>query len=138
MGRSTKQNVLTSPERLAQVNPKNMRLKNDFLTYLKSTQRSVGTINGYSNDIDIFFVWLLDNADNKFYIDVTKRDLIAFQNTMMDVNSNYTARVRRVIDALSSLSNYIEHILDDEFPVYRSIVRKIEYPLLHKCLVSKP
>lgn len=129
MGRSTKQNVLTSPERLAQVNPKNMRLKNDFLTYLKSTQRSVGTINGYSNDIDIFFVWLLDNADNKFYIDVTKRDLIAFQNTMMDVNSNSPARVRRVKAALSSLSNYIENILDDEFPDYRSIVRKIENPI---------
>ena len=37
MGRKTKQNHLTSPELLEQVNPENLRLLDDFLDYLKST-----------------------------------------------------------------------------------------------------
>ena len=34
MGRKTKQNKITSPELIAQINPKNIRLMNDFLDYL--------------------------------------------------------------------------------------------------------
>lgn len=36
MGRKTKQNKITSPELIAQINPKNIRLMNDFLEYLRS------------------------------------------------------------------------------------------------------
>ena len=31
MGRKTRQNKITSPELIAQINPKNIRLMNDFL-----------------------------------------------------------------------------------------------------------
>ena len=44
-------------------------------------------------------------------------------------NENSPARVRRLKATLSSLSNYIEAILDDELPGFRSIVRKIENPI---------
>lgn len=47
MPRKTKMNDLTSPELIAQVNPGNARLKQDFIDYLRSMQRSPGTINGY-------------------------------------------------------------------------------------------
>lgn len=43
-------------------------------------------------------------------------------------NGNSPARVRRVKAALSSLSNYIENILDDEYEDFRPIIRKIENP----------
>ena len=46
------QNDITSPELLRQVNPDNMRLKQDFLDYLRSVQRSPKTIAGYDNDED--------------------------------------------------------------------------------------
>ena len=36
--------------------------------------------------------------------------------------------MRRVKSTMSSLSNYIENMLDDEFENYRPIVRKIENP----------
>lgn len=36
MGRKTRQNKITSPELIAQINPKNIRLMNDFLEYLRS------------------------------------------------------------------------------------------------------
>lgn len=132
MSRKTKMNSITSPELIAQINPENMRLKNDFLEYLKSVQRSPGTIAGYSNDLDIFFVWVLQNARNKFFADISKRDLVAYQNWLINENQNSSSRVRRLKAAISSLSNFVEAILDDEpeFRGFRSIVKKIENPAL--------
>lgn len=132
MSRKTKMNSITSPELIEQINPENMRLKNDFLEYLKSVQRSPGTIAGYSNDLDIFFVWVLKNARNKFFVDISKRDLVAYQNWLINENQNSSSRVRRLKAAISSLSNFVEAILDDEpeFRGFRSIVKKIENPAL--------
>ena len=59
MGRKTIQNKITSPELLALVNQENIQLMNDFLSYLRSIQRSEGTIAGYKNDIEIFLIYLL-------------------------------------------------------------------------------
>ena len=115
MGRKTKQNNITSDELLSKINPENKRLKQDFMTYLQSIQRSEKTIKGYDNDIDIFFVWNLLNNNNKFFVDVSKRDIISYQNYLINDNGNSPARVRRLKSSLSSLSNYVSNILDDEF-----------------------
>lgn len=132
MSRKTKVNSITSPELIAKINPDNVRLKNDFLDYLKSVQRSPGTIAGYSNDLDIFFVWVMQNAKNKFFADISKRDIVAYQNWLINENQNSSSRVRRLKAAISSLSNFVESILDDEpeFRGFRSIVKKIENPAL--------
>ena len=74
-------------------------------------------------------MWVLLNANNKFFIDITKRDLVSYQNWLINENENSPARVRRLKAVISSLSNYIENILDDEYPNYRSIVKKIENPV---------
>lgn len=131
MPRKTKMNDLTSPELVAKVNPNNIRLKNDFLDYLKSVQRSPGTIRGYENDLDIFFVYCMKNLNNKNFSEITKRDLVSFQNWMINENGNSPSRVRRIKSSISSLSNFIESILDDEpeFKDFRSIIRKIESPV---------
>lgn len=124
-------NDLTSPELIAGVNPDNLRLKKDFLDYLRSVQRSPGTIRGYDNDLDIFFVYCMKNLGNKPFAKVTKRDLVSFQNWLINDNGNSPSRVRRIKAAISSLSNFIEAILDDEdeFKEFRSIVRRIESPV---------
>ena len=41
MGRKTKQNKITSPELLAQVNPENTRLLDDFLVYLNEKRSAI-------------------------------------------------------------------------------------------------
>lgn len=123
---------LTTPEKLAKVNKDNMQLKQDFLEYLRSIKRSPLTIKGYENDLDIFFCWVLDNADNKSFAKITKRELVRFQNWLCGDNQNGSARIRRIKSAISSLSNYVEAILDtdEEFKDFRPIVRKIENPAL--------
>lgn len=129
MGRKTRMNNLTSPELISQVNPENKRLLADYLQYLKSVQRSESTIGVYENDIHIAFVWCLQNNSNKFFVNWTKRDIVSFQNWLINENGNSPARVRRIKATLSSLSNYIEAVMDDEFPNFRNIVHKIENPV---------
>lgn len=134
MPRKTKQNDITSPALLAKVNQGNTRLKRDFLDYLRSIQRSPKTIAGYSNDLDIVLVWnLLYNGDKDF-IKISKRDWAAFQNWLINENGNSPARVRRLKAAISSLSNYIANILDDEeeFKDFRPVIRKIENPAMQQ------
>lgn len=131
MGRQTKMNNITSPELIEQINKDNINLKNDFLNYMRATHKSLGTINAYDSDLNIFFVWVLQNAGNKKFIEINKRDIIAYQNWLIYENGNSSARVRRLKAAISSLSNYCENILSDddpEFKDFRSIVRKIENP----------
>ena len=126
-------NSITSPELLAQVNKKNRELKTEFLNYLKAVNRSEGTIRQYGNDLDIFFCWVLQNAGNKEFSKITKRDIIAYQGWLINENENSPARVRRLKATISSLSNFCENILsdeEDEYASFRSIVRKIENPPL--------
>ena len=129
MGRSTKMNSITSAEKLMQVNPENTQLLRDFLDYLRSVQRSETTIHGYENDIQIAWVWCLENNCNKFFVDWTKRNIVAYQNWLLNSNSNSPARIRRLKASLSSLSNFIEGVLDDEYPNFRNIINKVENPV---------
>ena len=128
MGRSTKMNSITSPEKLARVNPENTRLLDDFLAYLRSVQRSETTVEGYANDIRIAFVWCLENNDNKPFVEWTKRNIVSYQNWLLFNNENSPARVRRLKASLSSMANYVENILDDEYPNFKNIINKIENP----------
>lgn len=128
MGRKTKQNKITSAEKTGLINKENLRLMEDFLSYLKSIGRSETTIRGYRSDCLIFFTWCLENASNKFYVDISKRDIVAFQNWLLSNNENSPARIRRLKSTISSLGNYVENVLDDEYKDFRCIVRKIESP----------
>lgn len=131
MARKTQMNDITSPELLAQVNPENIKLRDEFLLYLKSIQRSPGTISQYRSDLNIFFVFNLLYNDNKPFRDVKKRAIIQYQNWLINDHGNSPARVRRLKAVLSSLSNYIDAILvgDDElYDNFRPIIRKIENP----------
>lgn len=129
MGRKTKMNMITSPELLKQVNPENTELLDEFVNYLKSIQRSDTTIAGYVNDIQIAFVWCLQNNNNKFFVDWTKRNIVAYQNWLLNSNENSPARIKRLKAALSSMSNFIENVLDDDFPNFRNIINKVESPV---------
>lgn len=128
MGRKTVYNEITSPEKIARINPENMSLVNDFLDYLKSVGRSDSTIKNYKADILVFFCWCVDNLDNKSFVDLKKREISRFQNHALTVWKWSTNRLRTVKSAISSMSNFIENILDDEIQGYKPIIRKVESP----------
>lgn len=103
---------------------------NEFLEYLASVDRSPKTLNAYRNDLHIFFVWNIDFNNNKDFIKLTKREIAKFQNYAINEWHWSPKRVRRVKSALSSMSNFIENILDDEdeYKDFRSFIKKIESP----------
>lgn len=129
MSRKTKMNSITSPELLAQVNPDNKQLLDDFINYLRSVQRSETTISSYKNDIEIAWVWGLEHNKNIYFVDWTKRNIVAYQNWLLNTNENSPSRIRRLKAALSSLSNFICNVLDDEYPNFKNIINKVENPV---------
>lgn len=53
-----------------------------------------------------------------------------FQNWLINENGNSPARVRRIRSVISSLGNFIESILDEEYPNFRNVINRIEAPAL--------
>ena len=131
MGRKTVYNNITSPETLAQVLEDNKYLMREFLDYLKSIDRAKTTIYQYEQDLNVFWVWNLQYNNNKEFTKITKREFSKFQNHAINEWQWSPKRTRRVKSVLSSLSNFIENILDEEpeYEGYRSIIKKIENPV---------
>lgn len=130
MSRFTVYNNIVTQEKLDEVNIENINLGEDWLDYLQSVDRSPQTISAYRNDLKIFWVWNLENNSNKFFPELTKREVAKFQNHALNIWGWSSNRIRRVKSTLSSLSNYIQNILDDEeeFENFKPIIRKIENP----------
>ena len=124
-------NVYVTPQLLRKVNKENKRLLDDFVAYLKAASRSSLTINGYISDINMAFVWALQNIDNKSFIKWTKRDVLALQQWLIVDRELSPQRVRRLKSALSSMANFIARVLDDEYPNFRNIINSIESPPSH-------
>jgi site-specific recombinase XerD len=128
MPRKTEQHSIVTEELWNNVLNNNKTLLRDFIEYCQSKDMSPTTIDGYEGDIKICLVWNLSYNNNKFFVDFTKRDIMRYQNWMVNDLKLSSNRVRRLKSAISSLSNYIESILDDEYKGFKNIVNKIPAP----------
>lgn len=126
--RKTVYNKIVEEGDIDRVNKRNIALKNDFLYYLASVDKSPQTIKQYGNDINIFFVWNLKNNRNRFFVDIRKKEFVNFQGYCINTLGWSPKRIKRVKSCISSMSNYIENMLDDEYPNYRNVICKIESP----------
>jgi len=132
MGRSTVYNKGLT-ENWDNVNDKNKKLLKDFLTYCRASDRSSETISQYESNIKIFFCWCIENADNKFFVDLTKVDIMNFQGYLLHDLGHSPARVRTLRSGISSMANYIERMLDTQYPMFRNIVNKaVDAPVMEK------
>jgi site-specific recombinase XerD len=128
MARKTEQHRYYTEEKWERVNPFNKKLCTDFLRYCRSTDKSPETLGSYESNLRIFFIWFLDNADNKNFTDVEKIDIMNFQDWMISDQHLSSNRVRQLKSTISSLSNYICDMLDRQYPDFRNIVNKIKPP----------
>jgi integrase len=128
MPRKTKQHSIVTPELWEQVNKDNKELLSEFLEYCRSTSKSPKTIEGYYGDASIFFVWNLQYNDNKFFVDFTKRDVLKYQSWLVNELKVSSNRVRRLKSSISSMSNFIESVLDDVYPAFKPIINRIPAP----------
>lgn len=132
MGRKTNRVLLTTKEDIKNINPNNLELIDDFLNYMETTDHSPHSIVVYRSSLNIFFVWLMKYSKNKDFVDIKKRDIMNFQNFLIKKGLS-PARIRVLRSAVSSLSNFIEAILDEEekWENFRNIVNKIPAPNLN-------
>lgn len=126
MPRTTTYNCIVLDEDIEKISKDNMELLEDFLSYKRSSGKSPNTIEQYYQVIKIFLVWNMRNLDNKFFVDIKKREFVKFFNYLITELKSSPNRVATVKSILSSFSNYIENILDDEFPDFRNNVKNIE------------
>lgn len=128
MARKTKQNTYVTDEKWKLVNEENKQLYTDFISFCRSTDKSPATLEVYDSNIKIFMIWLLNNAKNKSIINLTKRDVMSFQDWMINTQKLSPARVRHLRASVSSMCNFICDILDEEYPNFRNIINKIKAP----------
>ena len=128
MARTTVYNKVVEDGNYELVNEENKELLNEFVDYLHSIDRSDLTVKNYISDIKIFYIWNLEHNKNKFFVNFTKRDMVKFQNHMLNSMGLSSNRIRRIRASLSSMSNFIEAILDEDFPQFRNIINKIPAP----------
>ena len=127
MGRQTNRVLNANEEILAKINEENKQLMDDFIDYLVTTDHSPKTLKVYKSNLNIIMCWLCERAKNKSFVEITKRDLINMQNFMVRSGLS-SSRINNLRSTMSSLSNYIENILDDEYPDFRNIIGKIPPP----------
>ena len=128
MARTTVYNNIISEEKLMKINPENLELLEEFVEYLHTTDKADGTVKQYINDIRICFVWILEKANNKHFTEFNKRDMMKYQNYCLNTLKLSPNRIRRLRASISSLSNFIENVLDEYYPDFRNIINKIPAP----------
>lgn len=123
------------------VSPENRQLMDDFLEYKKTGDRSETTINQYRYMLRIFFAWNVIGTNNTFFTDIKKREFVRFFTYLKNTLNASSNRVYSLKSVLSSLSNFIEDILDDEYSNYKNVVKNIEIatrePILEKTVLNR-
>lgn len=129
MPRKTNVVLTTTKEEINKINPDNKELMEDFLNYLETTVKSPTTILVYRNNLEIFFIYLMKFCKNKDFVDIKKRDIMNWQNYLIK-NGLSSARIKVLRSTVSSMSNFIETILDEEekWENFKNIVNKIPAP----------
>ena len=129
MGRKTEQHKYFTEEKWIKVNEVNRTLTDEFMDYLTASGKSKETIKVYYNNLQIFFVWVLENLNDKSVVEINKKDIMKWQNFMVKLSLS-SSRIRIMRSSVSSLCNYIENMCDDEYPDFRNIVNKVLAPKL--------
>ena len=125
LARKTYKKVITSEELISQINPKNVKLVERFLKNF-NTKRSDESVKVYRSNFNIFFCWNVKYNDNIEFVNLKKSQLLDFFDFAVSELKWSPNRYAQMWSSLSSLSNFIENILDDEYPDFRNIVKKIE------------
>lgn len=125
MSRATFVKKITSDELIAQINPENQKLVKRFLKNF-ATRRSDKSVMVYQSNFNIFFCWNILYNENKEFTKIRKIEFVDFFNYGVDELKWSPNRYANVWSSLSSLSTFIENMLDDEYPDFRNQIRKIE------------
>lgn len=125
MGRTTSYNKVFTEDLWETVDKKNKRLIEEFVDYKHSSNKSDTTIYQYESQLKLFFIWNLENNENKFFVDIKKKDFSRFFGYSVR-NGKSPNRICGLKSLLSSFSTFIENMLDDDYPDFRNLVKSVD------------
>lgn len=123
-GRQRVYNRSYSEEVWNQVNPLNKELMEDYKMELIQNQKSKGTIKGYWNDWQIIMIYILKRLNNRYILELSKKDFRKFSLYLTEECQVSNARHNRLMSALRSLLTYCEE--DDEIEYDNNVARKVK------------
>lgn len=106
MSVKSKRILLYDAEKFSKINPDTLRLYQKYKIDMTIRELSEGTINGYENDLNSFFIYVLDNKGNKCVMELTEDDIIEFIY-FCKVNGNNSRRIKRRLSSLSAFYKFI-------------------------------
>lgn len=129
MARRVIQHHWTTPEVKAQFNPENLKFQEQWFLHLAATDHSSNTITCYRQNLNVIWYWNLMFNNNKRFIEWDKPDIIAFQHWSINECNHSPARIRNLKSTIASMSNFVENILDRQYPEFRKVTHKIPSPI---------
>jgi len=124
MGRSTVYNDNLT-QNWSNVSQQNKRLVKDFLQYCKSNDKSPQTLHQYEEWLKVFFCWNFQENEDKFFIDLKKRDFVYYFGWCRELGMSAN-RIAALKSVLSSLSSEIELLYEDLYPNFHNQLRGLE------------
>jgi integrase len=117
-------NKIFNQEDWDKVNPLNKEIMEDYKLELKQNQKSEGTITQYINDWKIIMLYIFRNIDNKYILELTKKDFRRFSLWLSEELNMSNARANRIMSALRSLLDYCEN--DDDLDYEYNTAKKVK------------
>lgn len=117
------------------VEKENKKLMKIFLDSKKDLSNK--SLMQYESGLKIFFLWVEQYCENKFLINMKKRDFLRYQNFLIDHELSANG-IKFKRSAVSSLCNFIETYYDDEYPTFRNIVNGVEPPVGERVYKKEP
>lgn len=121
--RSNVYNKIYTPELWEQVNPINKEIREDFTMELRATKHKEGTIKQYRNDLRIIAIYVLQELDNKSFLELNKKQFRNIMLWMMDKGMS-NARCNGVMSAVRSMLDYCEN--EDEYEYEINFAKKVK------------
>lgn len=97
---------LLDVEKLKRVNSDTLQLYSKYKIDMTIRELSIKTMKGYENDLYNWFIYILDNQDNKPITELKEDDIIEFIY-FCKLHGNQSRRIRRRLASISALYLYL-------------------------------
>ena len=104
---ATKREKFITPEKWEQVNVTNKEIYEEFRKDCKSRGIKANTAEQYCSDVKFLAVWLLMFAENKTFMEITKKDIRQMILYLVDVKGQSNNRVNRILSVCRSLLTFL-------------------------------
>lgn len=119
MDRGNVYNRIYTPQKWEKVNKENKLIIDDFLTEYRQQKKSEATIKQYFNDLRIVAIKILEDFDNKSFLDMTKKDFRKLNLSFDDMELS-PARCNRIHSAVNSMLAFVEDDDDYDYEINQS------------------